>query len=101
MGHDEAETRAPFNRWLAELAPRERVALPRLRGRLLDAIVAGAGIGFVRAVDRRGPGRPRGGDAAARRVAAPLWLVTHVDLHRTAKIQAFLALLKERARDWA
>jgi DNA-binding transcriptional LysR family regulator len=25
----------------------------------------------------------------------PLWLVTHVDLHRTAKVQAFLKHLKE------
>jgi hypothetical protein len=28
----------------------------------------------------------------------PTWLVTHVDLHRSAKIQAALAALKEDAR---
>jgi len=32
--------------------------------------------------------------------AAPLWLVTHMDLHRTSKVQAFLAFLKERAAGW-
>jgi hypothetical protein len=30
--------------------------------------------------------------------AAPLWLVTHVDLHRTAKVQALLAHLKEAVK---
>ena len=31
---------------------------------------------------------------------APMWLVTHVDLHRTTKVQAFLKHLKEEAQDW-
>jgi len=29
-----------------------------------------------------------------------LWLVTHVDLHRTNKVQAFLRFLKEHAQGW-
>ena len=32
--------------------------------------------------------------------SAPLWLVTHVDLHRTTKVQTFLRFLKDRAKDW-
>jgi DNA-binding transcriptional LysR family regulator len=32
--------------------------------------------------------------------AAPLWIVTHVDLHRTLKVQSFLAHLKRAAADW-
>ena len=31
---------------------------------------------------------------------APLWIVTHVDLHRTLKVQSFLAHLKRAAADW-
>ena len=31
---------------------------------------------------------------------APLWLVTHVDLHRTRKVQAFLSVLKDAAKTW-
>lgn len=27
--------------------------------------------------------------------AIPLWIVTHMDLHRTAKVQAFLKHLKQ------
>jgi DNA-binding transcriptional LysR family regulator len=29
-----------------------------------------------------------------------LWLVTHVDLHRTNKVQSFLSFLKERSKEW-
>ena len=32
--------------------------------------------------------------------SAPLWLVTHVDLHRTHKVQTFLSFLKDNARSW-
>ena len=32
--------------------------------------------------------------------AAQLWLVTHMDLHRTTKVQSFLTFLKERAAAW-
>jgi hypothetical protein len=31
---------------------------------------------------------------------SPLWLVTHVDLHRTTKVQAFVTHIKEAARGW-
>ena len=65
------------------------------------AIAAGAGIGFVsctQAAQMTGlvqiaPPQPDW--------ATPLWLVSHVDLHRTAKVQALLAFLKERAEVWA
>ena len=30
----------------------------------------------------------------------PLWLVTHVDLHRTPKVQAFVAHIREAAKSW-
>ena len=33
--------------------------------------------------------------------AAPLWLVTHVDLHRTPKVQALVQLLREAGAAWA
>ena len=31
---------------------------------------------------------------------SPLWIVTHVDLHRTLKVQSFLAALKQAAAGW-
>jgi DNA-binding transcriptional LysR family regulator len=30
--------------------------------------------------------------------SAPLWLVTHVDLHRTTKVQAFLRFMKDQMK---
>ena len=31
---------------------------------------------------------------------SPLWIVTHVDLHRTLKVQSFLTVLKQAAANW-
>ena len=65
-----------------------------------DAVLAGAGIGFVPMWERTR--REDLHDVLPPRDdwAAPLWIVTHVDLHRTPKVQAFLTLLKERAKGW-
>lgn len=102
VGHDEAETRAPFNAWIAELAPPGRVTF-RVSddGSILDAVAAGAGLGFLSQFERAG--RDDLVEVLPPREAwtAPLWVVTHVDLHRTAKVQAFLALLRERSAAWA
>ncbi|MBW7920540.1 MAG: LysR family transcriptional regulator [Rubellimicrobium sp.] len=101
VSDDETTSRSPFNRWLADLVPRERIIFrtAEVQG-LRDAILAGAGIGFmprwnVAARDdlhEVAPARPEW--------ETPLWLVTHVDLHRTTKVRAFTAYLKDRARDW-
>lgn len=101
VGLDDTEGRAPFNGWLAALAPRERVVF-RVRddGAYLAGIGAGAGLGFLGHLEAREvpglrevlPHRPDW--------VVPLWLVTHVDLHRTPKVQAALQFLKERARAW-
>jgi DNA-binding transcriptional LysR family regulator len=67
---------------------------------LQEAILAGAGIGFMAVWEASRhpelvqvmPPQPDWSGA--------LWLVTHVDLHRTNKVQAFLRFLKERAESW-
>ena len=64
------------------------------------AIRAGAGIGFLTAHEAQNdpdlieimPSRPEW--------EVPLWLVTHVDLHRTPKVQAFVAHIREAAKSW-
>jgi DNA-binding transcriptional LysR family regulator len=44
VGGDDEHGRAPFNRWLAALAPRERTAFRTAdNGAMLDALIAGAG----------------------------------------------------------
>jgi len=101
VGADDPATRAPFLRWLHQTVPRERIVFRSGDVHAQrNAILAGAGIGFVsvlQAAEVPGlvqvmPPRPDW--------AAPLWLVTHMDLHRTTKVQAFLSFLKERAQGW-
>jgi DNA-binding transcriptional LysR family regulator len=65
-----------------------------------SAILSGAGIGFMPLWDARHypdlvqvlPPRDEW--------TAPLWLVTHVDLHRTMKVQTFTNFLKQEAKGW-
>ncbi|MCB1334582.1 MAG: LysR family transcriptional regulator [Roseivivax sp.] len=98
VAHDDIDSRAPFHKWLRHAVPRDRVVFRATDSRSMErAVLAGAGLGFFEV------------NQAARhpelvQVLPPreewevqLWLVTHVDLHRTAKVQAFLAHLKAYA----
>jgi DNA-binding transcriptional LysR family regulator len=100
-GPDNAEARAPFARWLRDNVPDSAITFRCSDfGAAEQAVLVGAAIGFINRI------------AAAKNPdlveviepldewSAPLWLVTHVDLHRTTKVQSFLALLKERAKSW-
>jgi DNA-binding transcriptional LysR family regulator len=98
---DNEVTRAPFHRWLRATVSPERIAYAATEPAALEAAVReGAGIGFVavyRAAGDEGlvevlPPRPEW--------EAQLRIVTHVDLHRTRKVQAFLAHLKDSAKGW-
>jgi DNA-binding transcriptional LysR family regulator len=98
---DDPSSRAPFNLWLRAQVPPEALAFRSSEPAAQEeAILAGAGIGFLmayRAAQHPGlvevmPPRPDW--------EAPLWLVTHVDLHRTLKVQRFLSHLKQAAQGW-
>ncbi|WP_380056700.1 LysR family transcriptional regulator [Falsihalocynthiibacter sp. SS001] len=101
VGTDSIDNRAPFYRWLSERVTRDRV-----RFRFTDpvdglgAVLSGAGIGFV--TTRAARQHPELIEQLPPRAewAAPSWLVTHVDLHRTPKVQAFLKFLKEASKEW-
>ena len=95
VGDDNPESRAPFLQWL-----RGKVSYDRVIFRATDsvsmgrAVRDGAGIGFL--VKEEGDADPN-----LIEVLPPvedwfvqLWLVTHVDLHRTAKVQALVGHLK-------
>lgn len=96
VGHDNAQSRAPFARWLRDLVPDDAFVFRTTDNRnMQDAILAGAGIGFVTSQElARNPVLT---EVIANREewSAPLWIVTHVDLHRTTKVQTFLRFLKE------
>ena len=101
VGHDNENSRAPFYVWLKDRVPRENVVFRTTSDRaVVAAIRGGVGLGFT-ALNAAGafpelqmvlPPRPEW--------SSRIRLVTHVDLHRTAKVQAFLKFLKERAREW-
>jgi len=98
---DDPKSRAPFAKWLRETVPEACITF-----RSGDvhaqrrAIQAGAGIGFMSRLQAAEMGGLIEVVPPREDWSAPLWLVTHMDLHRTTKVQAFLNFLKERARAW-
>ncbi|MCU0898895.1 MAG: LysR family transcriptional regulator [Cypionkella sp.] len=98
---DNEATRAPFYRWLRNTVPDSALGFRGSEPAALEeAVRYGAGIGFVSA--HRAACIPELVEVLPPRPEwdAPLWLVTHVDLHRTRKVQAFLSFLKESAKSW-
>lgn len=102
VGFEGEVERAPHQRWLAATVPPEAVVFRASDpAAVLAAVRAGVGLGFVadpvaaRCADlvQAMPSRPDW--------AAPLWLVTHVDLHRTPKVQALVQHLREAGAAWA
>ncbi|MGL5009741.1 MAG: LysR substrate-binding domain-containing protein, partial [Paracoccaceae bacterium] len=101
VGIDADNARAPFHIWLrSKITPEQLMFRGVETAATRQAILSGAGIGFLSVYDAVKepelvevmPTRPEWD--------SPLWLVTHVDLHRTRKVQAFLAHLKEAAKGW-
>lgn len=103
VGPDSDASRPPFNRWLVETVPSDRIVFRAGEAAAIaSAVKAGAGIGFLMAF--RAAADPDLVEMLAPRPEwdSPLWLVTHVDLHRTRKVQALLAHLKAAAAtEWA
>jgi DNA-binding transcriptional LysR family regulator len=101
VGHDDKNARAPFLKWLNATVPPEAISCRVTDwGSMKLAVLAGAGMGFMSE-----------GEASRHPELVPVmdplpdwsantWLVTHVDLHRTNKVQSFLRFLKERSKDW-
>jgi len=101
VGHDNANTRAPFLKWLTDNVPPEAMTFRATDdGAMKQAVLAGAGIGFMsEGVAKRHPELVRVPEPLPD-WSASTWLVTHVDLHRTNKVQSFLQFLKDRSLDW-
>lgn len=95
------ESPAPFLKWLQKTVPRERITWRVSQVDAIEhAVRAGAGLGFA-------PIYRAAKDPDLVQVMPPrddwvtqLWIVTHVDLHRTAKVREFLAHLKKAAKSW-
>ncbi len=99
VGFSDIRSRAPFMRWLDAHVPAASVTYRATDDRALAAAVrAGAGLGFMAVSQAEGLVEVMERQPEWR---AATWLVTHVDLHRSAKVQAALAAFKRAARDWA
>ena len=99
VGSAEPDAGAPYYKWLEETVAQSQIVFRAGDFQIANAAVrAGAGLGFLsdgaeavwpELVKIAGPVDSWG---------ARLWLVSHMDLHRTAKVQAVAAFLKERLR---
>jgi len=96
----DANARAPFLRWLSKRVPPSAIVYRASDIRAVeDAIQQGAGLGFLSLWSGKSnpdlvqmmPALPEWG--------TPLWLVTHVDLHRSAKVKALVSFLKKNLRN--
>ena len=98
---DNPKSRAPFSRWLRENVPAECVTFRSTDVHALRRAVAeGAGIGFMSQMQASELGGLVEIHPPLDDWDSPLWLVTHMDLHRTTKVQALLGFLKARAKHW-
>jgi DNA-binding transcriptional LysR family regulator len=101
VGNDDETSRAPFNKWLRAEVPTANITFRSTDARTMEqAVLAGAGIGFLPLWDIKHHAGLVQICASHPDWAAPLWLVTHVDLHRTNKVQNFLTFLKDHAKGW-
>ncbi len=101
IASDSLESRAPFYVWMREHVPPENITYRVTETAATEAALrAGVGIGFYAAYQAEAdpdlievlPPRPEWD--------VPLWIVTHVDLHRTLKVQSFVSALKLTAAGW-
>jgi DNA-binding transcriptional LysR family regulator len=100
VGPEDRDSRAPYHRWMRSEVPDQAITFRCTDTRAVEgAVRAGAGIGFL--PDSTAKGLPDLVEIYAPREdwSAPLWLVTHVDLHRTTKVQALLSFIKGAVRE--
>lgn len=101
VGFEDSDSRAPTAVWMRHHVNPDRIVFrTQDDNSMTQAILSGAGVGFVsRWALKATPDLIEVMPVRAE-WSAPLWLVTHVDLHRTPKVQACLAYLKAAAKDW-
>lgn len=93
--------RAPHWIWLSEMVPENAVVFRTNEMReVKDAVMAGIGIGFVASWDMNESDDLVELLPSLEEWNASVWLVTHMDLHRTAKVQTFVRFLKDEVKSW-
>ena len=101
IGPVDPDSRPTFYRWMRDNIPAQvilhRVSDPDASS---AAIRGGLGVGFMprREAETNGMVEVM---SALEGWESSLWIVTHVDLHRTLKVQSFLTVLKRLASTWS
>lgn len=98
-----AEPRAArFFGWLESVVPADRIVLRSGNQRVLrEAIQMGMGIGFAPCFEARRDRQLHQVLSPREDWEVPFWLVTHVDLHRSAKVRALSEVLRAVAEEEA
>ncbi|MEL6980155.1 MAG: LysR family transcriptional regulator [Pseudomonadota bacterium] len=100
VGLKEQAERVPYRAWLERHVRPEALSLrARDHYSITVAVLEGLGLGWLAEDDAVRSGGLRTGAlveviAPSQEITAALWIVAHVDLHRTAKVQALLKHLK-------
>ncbi|NIZ10736.1 LysR family transcriptional regulator [Pseudooceanicola sp. HF7] len=96
VGMDDPTSRAPFAQWMRENIPAHQVVFrsgdPRANR---QAVLSGVGMGFLGTYELENNSDMVEVHPPLDEWDSRLWLVTHMDLHRTTKVQAFLNFLKD------
>jgi DNA-binding transcriptional LysR family regulator len=101
VGPNEETPRAPYYRWLAETVPDRNVVFRATDMRAVkEAVISGIGIGFIPGWDQNRTEDLVDMLPPLEEWSARIWLVTHMDLHRTAKVQSFVRHLKSEVMTW-
>lgn len=90
-----AELRLPIWSWILEQVPEPRIAITASDPLVVkDAVLSGLGVGVLSDIEVLGCPSLTALLPDNTNWRVPLWLVTHVDLHRTEKVKDMLARLK-------
>lgn len=95
----QTDPRAPFLRWMRDHVPQDQMVLRASDyATVIEAVRSGIGIGFVPEFIAKQDDNLMDVMPPLSDWAATIWLVTHVDLHRSPKVQRVLAHLKARVK---
>lgn len=96
---EQASRRLPFSKWIEEHVSASQIAVSSRHEQVLkQAIFAGLGLGFLTDLDVAGRKDVQPVLSQNGPWSVPLWLVTHVDLHRTEKVQALLRCIERQRK---
>ncbi|MEM7492481.1 MAG: LysR family transcriptional regulator [Pseudomonadota bacterium] len=86
----------PINRWIDANVAQHQIVMTcsTIRG-TQDAILSGLGAGFLPIIIGSRSDLVEQIIPSEEEWKVPIWLVTHVDLHRSAKVQSFLSIVKQ------